>query len=126
MFRAAFLEKYFPTVVCRNKEIKFLNMKQGRMIVVEYATKFEELVKFCPHYHNIVVEESKCVMFESGLRPKIKGISYHEICKFPTLVKKCRIYDEDSKAKSSHYKSLSERRGKNQSRGNSYSVPPDK
>lgn len=126
MFRAAFLEKYFPTDVCSKKEINFLNMKQGRMIVAEYAAMFEELVKFYPHYHNIVVEESKCVMFESGLRPKIKGISYHNICKFPTLVKKCRIYDEDSKAKSSHYKSLSKRRGKNQNRGKSYSAPADK
>ncbi|XP_050877790.1 uncharacterized protein LOC127081589 [Lathyrus oleraceus] len=126
MFRAAFLEKYFPTDVCSKKEIEFLKMKQGRMIVVEYAMKFEELVKFCPHYHNVVVEESKCVKFESGLRLEIKGISYQEICKFPTLVKKYKIYDENNKAKSAHYKSLSERRGKNQNRGKSYSAPADK
>lgn len=34
------------------------------------------------------------------------------------LVNKCSIYDEDSSAHSAHYKSLSEKKGKNQYHGN--------
>lgn len=48
MFRAHFLEKYFPKDVRSKKEIKFLNLKLGNMIVVKYASKFKEMVKFCP------------------------------------------------------------------------------
>lgn len=48
-FRIAFLEKYFPADVRYKKGIEFLELKQWSLTVAEYATKFEELVKFCPH-----------------------------------------------------------------------------
>lgn len=41
-----FLEKYFPKDVSSKKEIESLELKQGNMRIVEYAAKFEELVKF--------------------------------------------------------------------------------
>ncbi|PNX96950.1 F-box protein at3g58530-like protein [Trifolium pratense] len=41
-FKGEFLEKYFPADV-RSKEIEFLWLKQGSMIVADYAAKFEEL-----------------------------------------------------------------------------------
>lgn len=44
----------------------------------------------------------------------------------PTLVNKCRIYDEDWMAYYAHYKSISERKGKNQYNGKAYSAPADK
>lgn len=50
------------------KEIEFLEFKLGDLIIVEYAAKFEELMKFCLHYNNIVAEGSKCIKFESMLR----------------------------------------------------------
>ncbi|XP_050918757.1 uncharacterized protein LOC127136210 [Lathyrus oleraceus] len=97
------------------------------MNVVEYAVKFEKLVNFCPHYNGADYEGSKCIKFESGLRFEInQGISYQEIRRFPMLVNKCRIYDEDIGDHLAHYKSLSEKKGKNQYRGNSYSAPADK
>ncbi|XP_050892138.1 uncharacterized protein LOC127097682 [Lathyrus oleraceus] len=112
VFRVHFLEKYFLEDVRSKKEIEFLELKQGNMIVVEYAAKFEKLVKFYPHYNGLVVKGSKCIKFESGLRPEIKqGIG---------------IYDEDNKARSTHYKSMSERRGKNQYYGKSYSALADR
>lgn len=46
-------------------------MKQGNLNVVEYDAKFEELVKFCPHYNSATTEGSKCVKFKSDLRLKI-------------------------------------------------------
>lgn len=38
------------------KEIEFLELKQGNLTVVEYAAKFEELVKFCSHYNSVIME----------------------------------------------------------------------
>lgn len=97
------LEKYFPKDVHSKKEIEFIELKQGNMTVAEYVAKFEELVKSFPHYNGTVVEGSKWTKFENILQPKIKqGIGYQEIRRFPTLVNKCRIYDEDCKARSVH------------------------
>ncbi|XP_027922885.1 uncharacterized protein LOC114180793 [Vigna unguiculata] len=42
VFRTRFLEKYFPNDVRRAKEIEFMQLKQGSMIVGEYASKFLE------------------------------------------------------------------------------------
>ncbi|KAF1894552.1 hypothetical protein Lal_00039653 [Lupinus albus] len=39
---------------------------------------------------------SKCSKFKSGLKPKLKMMFGHqEISDFPTLVNKCRMYDDD-------------------------------
>ncbi|XP_050877262.1 uncharacterized protein LOC127081016 [Lathyrus oleraceus] len=112
VFRKEFLENYFPEDVRGKKEIEFLELKQGNMTVAEYAAKFEALVKFCPHYNRADAETSKCLKFENGLRPEIKqGIGYQQIRKYAELVNKSRIYDEDSRARSAHYKSISEKKG---------------
>ena len=39
---------------------------------------------------------------------------------------KCRIYDDDCKARSDHYKSVSDRNEKNPYMGKLYSAPADK
>ncbi|XP_050896156.1 uncharacterized protein LOC127102878 [Lathyrus oleraceus] len=110
IFRVKFLEKYFPEDVCSKKEIEFLELKQGNMTVVEYAAKLEELVKFYPYNTGAVVEGSKCIKFENRMRPKIKR----------------GIYDEDCRACSAHYKSVSERKGRDQYHGKSYSPPAER
>lgn len=70
IFKNEFLEKYFLAQVRSRKEIEFLQLKQGNMNVVDYADKFEELLRFFPLYNGVEVEG--CVKFESGLRPNIK------------------------------------------------------
>lgn len=42
--------------VCSKKKIEFLELKQENSTVAEYATKFEELVKFYQHYNSVDVE----------------------------------------------------------------------
>lgn len=59
-------------VVCSKKEIKFIELKQGNMIVSKYAAKFEELVNFYPRYNGAAVEGLKRIKFESVMHPKIK------------------------------------------------------
>ncbi|MCI60729.1 hypothetical protein A2U01_0081985, partial [Trifolium medium] len=81
-----------------------MELKQGSMSVSEYATKFEELCRFAPHYNTLEVVEDKCVKFENGLRPDIKQlVGFNEIRDFPTLVNKSRICDKDGKAKANYY-----------------------
>lgn len=81
------------------------------MLVADYAAKFEDLIRFCPYYNGVKYEESKCIKFENGLRPKIKQfIEYEEISQLPVLVNKCCIYDEDNRARSVYYKMLLIRR----------------
>ncbi|XP_045802491.1 zinc finger CCHC domain-containing protein 9-like [Trifolium pratense] len=123
-FKGAFLEKYFPADVQSKKEMEFLGLSQGTMSVAEYAAKFEDLIRYCPHYNNVENERSKCVKFENGLQPEIKaGIGYQELRQFATLVNKSRIYEEDNKAKSNHYKALSDKKNAGQNRSKPYDKP---
>lgn len=63
VFGNELLGKYFLDDVRNKKEIEFLKLKQGSMSVVDYAVKFEELSRFCPHYTTLGDEVSKCVEF---------------------------------------------------------------
>ena len=104
VFRAEFLEKYFPEDIRSAKEIEFLELKQGSMTVAEYAARFEELVQYCAHYNTEEAMTSKCLKFENGLRPEIKqGIACQKIRNYPELVSRSRIYDNDNRARIAHY-----------------------
>jgi hypothetical protein len=127
VFREEFLGKYFPADVRNKKEIEFLELKQGNVSVSEYAAKFEELSRFCPYINAADAEVSKCLKFENGLRLEIKQfIGYQQIRQFSSLVTACRIYEDDSKKRASHYKAVSEKKGRDQSRGKPYSLHTDK
>jgi hypothetical protein len=63
------LRKYFPEDLRTKKEVEFLNLKQENRSVAEYVAKFEELSRFCPYINAEDAMVSKCVKFESGLRP---------------------------------------------------------
>ena len=94
--------------------------------MLEYAAKFEELSRFCPYINAVDAKVSKCLKFENGLRPEIKQfIGYQHIHQFSSLVTACRIYEDDIKMRASHYKAVSEKKGRDQSRGKLYSLPID-
>ncbi|XP_050897695.1 uncharacterized protein LOC127104557 [Lathyrus oleraceus] len=74
------------------RRLNSLRLSKENMTVVEYAVKFEELVKLCPHYNGVTMDASKSIKFENRLRHEIKqDINYQDIHRFPTLVNKCRI-----------------------------------
>jgi len=101
--------------------VEFLNLKQGSLSVAEYAAKIEELSRFCPYINVEDAMVSKCVKFESGLRPEIyQYMCVHEIRDFDTLVHKCRMFDDAGKAKVNHYKAVNDKRGKGHGFGKSY------
>jgi len=91
------------------------------MYVADYAAKFEELSRFYPYINVEDVMVSKCVKFESGLRPEIyQYIYFHEIHDFDTLVHKCHMFDDAGKAKVNHYKAVNDKKGKGHGFGKSY------
>jgi hypothetical protein len=97
-------------------------MKQENRSVAEYAAKFEELSRVCLY---IIAEDamiSKCVKFESGLRPDIyQYMCIQKIRDFDTLVHKCRMFDDVGRAKVNHYKAQNEKKGKGHGFGKPYS-----
>ncbi|KAI5427305.1 hypothetical protein KIW84_032644 [Lathyrus oleraceus] len=99
-------------------------MKQGNRSVTEYAAKFTELSKYYTPYDEATGEFSKCVKFENGLRPEIKqAIGYQRIRVFSDLVDCCRIFEQDTKARSESYQQRVDRKGKNQNdRGKPYAA----
>ena len=48
-FQGLLDEKYYPKEVKWTKEQKFLNLKKGKMPVIEYMSKIYELSRFAPH-----------------------------------------------------------------------------
>ena len=86
-FKRVFLDKYFPKDVKNNKEMEFLELKQGSMTMAEYAAKFKELVRYFPHNQGKDGESSKCLKFLNGLRPEVKQvINYQGVHQFLILV----------------------------------------
>jgi len=75
VFRREFLDRYFPEDVRGEKEIEFLELKQGNMFVTEYAAKFVELAKFYQHYTAETAEFSKCIKFAEFMRRILRLIT---------------------------------------------------
>jgi len=98
--------------------------------VAEYATRFENLVRYFPHYQGEVRERSKCVKFINGLRPEVKMmVNYHDIHNFAQLTNMCRIFDEDQREKLAFYRNANANHGKEKklvthSCAKPYSAPP--
>lgn len=90
----------------------------------DYEAKFEYLSRFYPHYNGVDAEGSKCMKFESGLDLEIKQfIVYQEICRFSVYVNKCKAYDKDSRARSTHDKSVSKKKNRNHNCVKQYITP---
>lgn len=64
-FKELFLKKYFPLTKRDEKEIKFLQLTQGSLSLVEYKRKFNELCRFTPYL--VDTEEHKARRFEKRL-----------------------------------------------------------
>jgi len=68
-----------------------MQLKQGNVLVGEYASKFEELGKYSNFFYH-PNDRMECIKFEDGLRPELKKVvGILEIFNFPTLIHKCRF-----------------------------------
>ena len=68
-FRELFMSKFFTTFARHTKAHKFLELKQGSMIVLEYVAKFIELASFGNNY--VATDLAKLRKFEDGLKLSI-------------------------------------------------------
>ncbi|XP_020219080.1 uncharacterized protein LOC109802223 [Cajanus cajan] len=105
-FKRLFMGKYFSHDVRNRKHVEFFELKQGDDIMADYVSKFEALVRFCPMYDDVGNKKVKGVNFVNVLRPKIKQVfNYQGITCYHELVNKFRVYEEDNRARVTHYKS---------------------
>jgi hypothetical protein len=73
--------RFFPRVMQETKAWEFLDLVQGGMMVIEYATKFLQLLRFGMYL--ILNEEKKMKKFERGLNSRILiMMSYFDIRDF--------------------------------------------
>ncbi|KAL8155318.1 hypothetical protein AgCh_000627 [Apium graveolens] len=70
-FTRLFLDKYFPRFMETQMEIRFLELKQDKMIVAEYEAKFTELSRFVPEFVN-TEEKKKASIVEAGSEQTVK------------------------------------------------------
>ena len=66
-FQELFIGKYFPETA---KAQEFLELKQGAMTVMDYATRFIELARFADDY--VAIDLVKVRRFENGLKLSIR------------------------------------------------------
>ncbi|XP_063947599.1 uncharacterized protein LOC135152058 [Daucus carota subsp. sativus] len=101
-FKELFFDKYFPTCMKNEMEMKFLGLKQEGMSVLEYLSKFLELSRFAPHQVN--TEARKCQRFQEGLKPQIRErVSLLELEQFDKLVGKARIAEREYEARTQFF-----------------------
>jgi len=74
------------------KEVEFLQLMEGDMLVSEYAEKFKHLGRF----HTLkMAEDWKCRKFENGLRGDLKlMVTPLSMKEFPALVEKARVMEK--------------------------------
>ena len=63
--------KIFPTSARHAKAWEFLELKQGRMTMLEYVARFTELARFADDY--VATDMAKVRKFEDGLNLSIRG-----------------------------------------------------
>ena len=70
-FHGLFMSKYFPATSRHAKAQEFLELKQGTMTVMEYVTRFTELVCFGDDF--VATDMAKVRRLENGLKLSIRG-----------------------------------------------------
>ncbi|KAL8125633.1 hypothetical protein AgCh_013050 [Apium graveolens] len=75
-------------------ELKFLELKQGNMTVLEYEKKFTELSRFMPKYTS--TEEEKTKKFQQGLEPWIRDrVTMFELETYAGVVQKVALIENN-------------------------------
>jgi len=93
-FKKLFLEKYYPKYMQNQMELKFLELKQGSMSVLEYEKKFTELSKFVIKYTS--TEEEKAKKFQQGLEPWIRDrVAMFELETYAGVVQKAALIENN-------------------------------
>jgi len=93
-FKKLFLDKYYPKYMQNQMELKFLELKQGNMTVLEYEKKFTELSRFVTKYTS--TEEEKAKKFQQGLEPWIRDrVAMFELETYAGVVQKAALIENN-------------------------------
>ncbi|XP_074335221.1 uncharacterized protein LOC141672478 [Apium graveolens] len=94
-FTELFLENYFPRYMKNQMKIKFLELKQGSMLVTGYEAKFIELARFVPEQVN--TDEKRAKRFQQGLQPWIRSrVEVFKLTTYMSVVQKAMIIEGES------------------------------
>ncbi|XP_073127431.1 uncharacterized protein [Henckelia pumila] len=69
LFKTEFYKRFFPVSYRKEKGAEFAILKQGNLIIEDYVSKFDSLLRFAPHIADN--EEAKDDHFINGLNPEI-------------------------------------------------------
>lgn len=95
-FLIAFREQYFLVAVRERKEIEFLELVQGNLLMAQYEAKFVELSCFAPHM--VVDEARKAYKFKRGLKPSIwSKLSALMLRSYSSIVAQALVVEQDLK-----------------------------
>ncbi|XP_074375159.1 uncharacterized protein LOC141716896 [Apium graveolens] len=113
-FTELFLEKYLPSYMHDQLEMRFMDLKQENMTIAEYEVKFLELERFVPEYMNTEamdilkrifryklknMRHKKAKIFQQGLKPWIRSqVALLEIRTYAALVQKTMIVEGEREA----------------------------
>ncbi|XP_022854137.1 uncharacterized protein LOC111375533 [Olea europaea var. sylvestris] len=93
-FKEDVMEKYFPQALRDRKETKFLQLKQGKMALIDYEKKFEQLSRYATHL--VDTEQKKARRFELGRRSEIGGImASHEFITYSQVLQRVMQFQID-------------------------------
>ncbi|XP_074342388.1 uncharacterized protein LOC141679927 [Apium graveolens] len=96
-FTGQFLEKYLPSYMQDQLEMRFLDLKQENMTIVEFEVKFSELARLVPEYVN--TEAKKAKRFQQGLKPWIRSqVALLEIRTYAAVVQKAMTMEGEREA----------------------------
>ena len=70
-FQEMFMGKYFLDTARHAKSLKFLDLKQGAMSVMDYVARFTKLARFADDY--VATDMAKVKRFENGLKLSIRA-----------------------------------------------------
>lgn len=88
-FRGKFFEQYCPVDLQRRLEKEFLDLKQGKMTVLEYETEFNKKARFAQRF--LTTEQDRIEHFIGGLRKEIRSfIVSRDISSYSKVVEYAR------------------------------------
>jgi len=73
-FKEIVKDHFYPISLQKAKESEFMQLQQGNMSILEYASKFMDLSRFAPTF--VADETLKMNRFKAGLNPTIKDRMY--------------------------------------------------
>ncbi|XP_073286145.1 uncharacterized protein, partial [Primulina huaijiensis] len=72
IFKVEFYQRFFPVSYRQDKDVKFLNLRQGHLSIDEYLAQFFILLRFAPHVARN--DEAISSQFIQRLNPEIRTL----------------------------------------------------